>query len=131
MKRIISVLLSFAIMLTALCVPAFAEGGTGGSGNIDGGGGSMGNATSHGSWNPGNEGVRITVVRASDHAVVTTPFDLTNKQPAAGIYHFGKVSIGVQGVQTRLKRNVRFESRVAKSRVFRFSTLLERGRWLR
>ena len=39
-----------------------------------------------------NEGVRITVVRASDHAVVTTPFDLTNKQPAAGIYHFGKVS---------------------------------------
>ena len=48
MKRIISVLLSFAIMLTALCVPAFAEGGTGGSGNIDGGGGSMGNATSHG-----------------------------------------------------------------------------------
>ena len=79
-------------MLTALCVPAFAEGGTGGSGNIDGGGGSMGNATSHGSWNPGNEGVRITVVRASDHAVVTTPFDLTNKQPAAGIYHFGKVS---------------------------------------
>ena len=45
MKRIISVLLSFAIMLTALCVPAFAEGGTGGSGNIDGGGGSMGNAT--------------------------------------------------------------------------------------
>ena len=92
MKRIISVLLSLAIMLTALCVPAFAEGGTGGSGNIDGGGGSMGNATSHGSWNPGNEGVRITVVRASDHAVVTTPFDLTNKQPAAGIYHFGKVS---------------------------------------
>lgn len=92
MKRIISVLLSFAIMLTALCIPAFAEGGTGGSGNIDGGGGSMGDATSHGSWNPGNEGVRITVVRASDHAVVTTPFDLINKQPAAGIYHFGKVS---------------------------------------
>ena len=57
-----------------------------------GGGGSMGDATSHGSWNPGNEGVRITVVRASNHAVVTTPFDLTNKQPAAGIYHFGKVS---------------------------------------
>ena len=92
MKRIISVLLSFAIMLTALCIPAFAEGETGGSGNIDGGGGSMGDATSHGSWNPGNEGVRITVVRASNHAVVTTPFDLTNKQPAAGIYHFGKVS---------------------------------------
>lgn len=74
MKRIISVLLSFAIMLTALCIPAFAEGETGGSGNIDGGGGSMGDATSHGSWNPGNEGVRITVVRASNHAVCDHAF---------------------------------------------------------
>lgn len=39
----------------------------------------------------GNEGVRITVVRASDHSIVTTPFDLTNKTASAGMYHFGKV----------------------------------------
>ena len=69
---------------------AFAA--TGGSGNIDGGGGGMGDGTNTNSWTPGNEGVRITVVRASDHAVVTTPLDLTNKSPSSSIYHFGKVS---------------------------------------
>ncbi len=42
-------------------------------------------------WSPGNDGVRVTVVRASDHAVVTVPVDLTNKVPAASIYHFGKI----------------------------------------
>lgn len=51
----------------------------------------MGNATSHGSWNPGNDGVRVTIVRASDHAVVSTPLDLTNQIPNASIVHFGKV----------------------------------------
>jgi hypothetical protein len=60
--------------------------------NIDGGGGGMGSGTSANYWNPGDEGVRVTVVRASDHAVVTTPVDLTNKTPPSGIYHFGKVS---------------------------------------
>ena len=92
MKQIVSFLLSFAILFFVSYSPAFADGGTGGSGNIDGGGGSMGSATSHGSWSQGNEGVRVTVVRASDHSVVTTPFDMTNVQPATGIYHFGKVS---------------------------------------
>lgn len=92
MKRIVSFLLSFAILFVVSYSPAFADGGTGGSGNIDGGGGSMGSATSHGSWSQGHEGVRVTVVRASDHSVVTTPFDMTNIQPATGIYHFGKVS---------------------------------------
>ena len=52
----------------------------------------MGDAPSHGSWNPGNEGVRVTIVRSDDHAVVSTPIDLTNRAPAASIYHFGKVS---------------------------------------
>lgn len=90
MKRFLSMILSLSLMLTLVCVPAYAD--TGGSGNLDGGGGGMGDATSHGSWNPGNEGVRVTVVRASDHAVVTTPFDFTNKTPSEGMYHFGKVS---------------------------------------
>ncbi|WP_373165098.1 hypothetical protein [Agathobaculum sp. Marseille-P7918] len=76
------------LVCIAIPVTVYATG----EGNIDGGGGSMGNATSHGSWNPGNEGVRVTVVRASNHAVVTTPIDLTNKTPSASIYHFGKVS---------------------------------------
>lgn len=92
MKRLFNLFLAVVMIFSFTCIQVYAANGTGGSGNIDGGGGSMGDATSHGSWNPGNEGVRVTVVRASDHAVVTTPFDLTNKTPSAGIYHFGKVS---------------------------------------
>lgn len=90
MRRFLSIALSLIFLLctcTAVQMTAFAVG----EGNIDGGGGNMGNATSHGSWNPGNDGVRVTIVRASDHAVVSTPLDLTNQIPNASIVHFGKV----------------------------------------
>lgn len=84
MRRLWSILLTFAVVLCMFSpLTAFATG----EGNIDGGGGNMGDATSHGSWNPGNEGVRVTVVRSSDHVVVSTPFDLTNKAPSSSIYH--------------------------------------------
>lgn len=71
MKRIWSILLTITVALTLLC-PMTAYAATG-EGNIDGGGGNLGDATSHGSWNPGNEGVRVTIVRSDDHAVVSTP----------------------------------------------------------
>lgn len=89
MKRfIIAVLtLSFALCLFSP-LSAYAVG----DGNIDGGGGGMGGGTNTNSWNPGNDGVRVTVVRASDYAQVTTPIDFTNKNPSTGMYHFGKVS---------------------------------------
>lgn len=89
MKRLLSVFLSLALLLCLVSpVAVYAVG----EGNVDGGGGGMGDGTSTNSWNPGNDGVRVTVVRASDHATVTTPIDLTNKTPSTGIYHFGKVS---------------------------------------
>ena len=37
-------------------IPAYAVG----DGNLDGGGGGMGQGTSQNSWSPGNEGVRVT-----------------------------------------------------------------------
>lgn len=80
------------MLVLCLFCPLTVFADTGGSGNIDGGGGGMGSGTSTNTWSGGNEGVRITVVRASDHAVVTTPFDFTNKTPSSGMYHFGKVS---------------------------------------
>ncbi|MDD3229232.1 MAG: hypothetical protein PHE09_08440 [Oscillospiraceae bacterium] len=89
MKRFFSMILSFVLLFCAISpLTAYAVG----DGNIDGGGGGMGGGTSTNVWNPGNEGVRVTVVRASDHAQVTTPIDFTNKAPSANIYHFGKVS---------------------------------------
>lgn len=78
------------ILLLGLIFPrtVFAVG----DGNVDSGGGGMGHGTSKNVWSSGNEGVRVTVVRAGDHAVVTTPIDITNKPPKSSIYHFGKVS---------------------------------------
>lgn len=88
MKRIKVCLLVFALLLSFLpCRTAYAVG----EGNIDSGGGGMGQGTSTNKWTPGNEGVRVTVVRASDHAAATTPIDLTNKKPE-GMGHFNKVS---------------------------------------
>lgn len=89
MKRIFSVFLSLALLLCLVSpVSVYAVG----EGNVDGGGGGMGDGTSTNSWTPGNDGVRVTVVRASDHAPVTTPIDLTNKNPTNIKLHFGKVS---------------------------------------
>lgn len=62
-----------------------------GEGNLDGGGGGMGQGTTQNQWSAGNEGVRVTVIRASDRAVVTRPVDLTNKRPNNIQYSFGKV----------------------------------------
>src|SRR5699024_5736323 len=76
------------IMCIILPVTAFAVG----DGNIDSGGGGMGDGTSTDKWSPGYDGVRVTVVRVSDYAVVTIPIDLTNKSPTNVRLHFGKVS---------------------------------------
>lgn len=90
MKRFLGTLLSLAFLLCLLSpITIYAVG----EGNVDSGGGGMNNSgSSNNVWSPGNDGVRVTVVRASDHTVVTVPVDLTNKVPAASIYHFGKIS---------------------------------------
>lgn len=89
MKRMFAFFLSLMLILGICPMSALAD--TGGSGNVDGGGGSMGQGTSQNSWNPGMDGVRITVVDAESGQPVSTPFDLTNKKPTIKI-HFGKVS---------------------------------------
>ena len=87
MKRIISLLLALVIAISA-AVPAYATG----DGNFDGGGGSMGDGTKTNYWNPGMDGVRVSIVDVGSHSVVRTPIDLTNKVPIANVAHFGKVS---------------------------------------
>lgn len=63
-----------------------------GDGNIDNGGGGMGSGTSQNKWTSGYDGVRITVIRSSDKAVVSNPIDYTNKTLPNNLFHFGKVS---------------------------------------
>ena len=52
----------------------------------------MGDGTKTNYWNPGMDGVRVSIVDGGSHSVVRTPIDLTNKVPIANIAHFGKVS---------------------------------------
>jgi len=91
-KRILRTTTSLLIALCLLMpMPTFAD--TGGSGNIDSGGGGMNESgSSNNVWSPGNDGVRVTVVKADDHAIAAVPVDFTNIIPPANINHFGKVS---------------------------------------
>lgn len=89
MKRLFKVVI-LSTMLCSLIITTkvFAVG----DGNIDSGGGGLGQGDSNNRWSSSDEGVRVTVIRASDHAVVTAPIDITNKPPNTSIYNFGKVS---------------------------------------
>ena len=64
MKRLLPLLLALVLVITA-AVPAYATG----DGNFDGGGGSMGDGTKTNYWNPGMDGVRLSVVYADNRAV--------------------------------------------------------------
>jgi hypothetical protein len=90
MKKLLVSLLCVLVLAAGCNISALADGS--GSGNIDGGGGSMGSGTSGNYWNNGDDGIRVTVARASDNVPVSTPIDLTNKDESSVHYHFGKVS---------------------------------------
>ena len=87
MNRLLALFLSLVLMLCA-AVPAYATG----DGNFDGGGGGMGSGTSTNYWNPGMDGVRISVVNVDSHAVVGNTVDWSNQNPSTNMIHFGKVS---------------------------------------
>ena len=67
------------VLCAVLCFTSFPlVANADGSGNIDNGGGSgMGSGSDLSYWN-GDDGVRVTVVRASDNKPVSKPIDLTN-----------------------------------------------------
>lgn len=88
MKRLLTVLLCLLLTVSLLPNSAYAVG----DGNIDGGGGQMGQGSGSSSWNPGNDGVRITVVDAESGAAASSPVDFSNKAQPSGLLHFGRVS---------------------------------------
>lgn len=81
-----SFLLFFVLFSLILPVPVYAAG----EGNIDNGGGGLGSGTNTNYWSNRDEGVRVTVVRASDGGAVSPSIDLTNKNPTDIKVHFGK-----------------------------------------
>ncbi|MDO4563695.1 MAG: hypothetical protein Q4C12_07660, partial [Clostridia bacterium] len=84
MKRLIALALT-AIMLFCMTADVFAVG----DGNIDGGGGGMGSGTSENKWIPGEEGVRVTVIRTADNAQASRSFDMTSASIRSNVFTFG------------------------------------------
>ena len=84
-KRFIAML-----MLAIICfnTVAFAEGDP----NIDNGGGGLKDGSSENFWNPGNDGVRVTVVDSETGAVKSASIDYTNTNASDIALHFGKIS---------------------------------------
>lgn len=71
-----------------LQIVAFAEGDP----NIDNGSGGLKDGSSENFWNPGNDGVRVTIVDAETGAVKSASIDYTNTNASDIALHFGKVS---------------------------------------
>lgn len=88
MKQFKLFVLTFLLIVSTLA-PMMAHAG--GEGNIDNGGGGLGEGTDTNFWSTGDEGVRVTVVSSSDGRAVTASIDLTNKKPDNIVVHFGKV----------------------------------------
>ncbi|MCC0743928.1 hypothetical protein KGF43_15505 [Clostridioides sp. ZZV14-6044] len=84
MKKIIIILLCIFLITPVVIFGA--------DGNIDTGGGDMGGVVKGYKWTPGEEGVRVTVIKDETKQPVTTPIDFTNVKNPNVKYHFGKVS---------------------------------------
>lgn len=84
MKRFV-LFISALFIFANFAVTAMAVG----EGNVDNGGGGMGSGTSTNMWIPGEEGVRVTVIRVSDGAQVSTSFDMASFDLRSTVYNFG------------------------------------------
>lgn len=88
MKKIISVLT--AVITAVICFQGAVFADSGGDPNIDNGGGGLQNGSSENFWNPGDDGVRVTVVDSETGAVKSACIDYTNSSAANIAFHFGK-----------------------------------------
>ena len=84
MKRIIA----FFCMLV-ICISGGMSAYAVGDGNVDGGGGGMGSGTSTNKWIPGEEGVRVTVIRTTDGSQVSSSFDMADFALRDNVNNFG------------------------------------------
>lgn len=88
MKKVVLGMLLFLMLVSGVSAT--------GDSNIDGGGGSMGGGSTSGAgrsfWNPGDEGVRVTIIEISSGYPARASIDMSNKKITGKIMHFGKVS---------------------------------------
>lgn len=88
MKKFIRIIAAAMAAFFCLQIVAFVEGDP----NIDNGGGGLKDGSSENFWNPGNDGVRVTIVDAETGAVKSASIDYTNTNASDIALHFGKVS---------------------------------------
>jgi hypothetical protein len=87
--RKIMTIITALTMLFVFSVQIYASTG---DPNIDNGGGGMGGGTTSNFWNPGNDGVRITVIDAKSGAEKSKSVDYSNKTNLPIKAHFEKIS---------------------------------------
>ncbi len=86
MKKIQALILAVILIIT-VTIPVYADVG---DGNITGGSGNMGDGSGSSYWNPGNDGVRVTVVDALTGNPVSASIDFSRYNQSSNIIHFGK-----------------------------------------
>lgn len=78
-----------AVMAAFFCLQTIAFADSSGDPNIDNGGGNLLDGSKENFWNPGNDGVRITVVDSESGAVKSESLDYSNKSVSDIAFHFG------------------------------------------
>lgn len=90
MKKIKSIVT--AALAAVICLQCTVFANSGGDSNIDNGGGNLLDGSQGNFWNPGNDGVRITVVDSETGAVKSASYDYSNANVGDIAFHFGKKS---------------------------------------
>lgn len=88
MRKFIRIIAAAMAAFFCLQIVAFAEGDP----NIDNGGGGLKDGSAENFRNPGNDGVRITVVDSESGMPKSASYDYTNKNVSDIALHFGKIS---------------------------------------
>lgn len=79
-----------AVMAAIFCLQTVVFADSGGDSNIDNGGGNLLDGSQGNFWNPGNDGVRVTIVDSETGAVKSNSIDYSNTNVSDISFHFGK-----------------------------------------
>lgn len=79
-----------AVMAAIFCLQSVVFADSGGDSNIDNGGGNLLDGSQGNFWNPGNDGVRVTIVDSEMGAVKSNSIDYSNTNVSDIAFHFGK-----------------------------------------
>jgi hypothetical protein len=79
-----------AVIAAVICFQSTVFADSGGDSNIDNGGGNLLDGSQGNFWNPGNDGVRITIVDSETGTVKSESYDYSNASVGDIAFHFSK-----------------------------------------